>query len=161
MDRLDVLSWMEEIKQLKGRYFRCVDIRDWQSLRTVFAPDAKLTYPESRAEPYDVDSAMEVFKLGLEGVTSVHHGHMPEIEIQSPTAATGIWAMEDLLLWSADSKPARGRHRARGYGHYHETYGRYQDRWVIQTLRLSRLVIASHNTDATDTWTVFNRRLAG
>ncbi len=30
-------------------------------------------------------------------VVTVHHGHMPEIEITSPTTASGIWAMQDFL----------------------------------------------------------------
>ncbi|MBI0293347.1 nuclear transport factor 2 family protein [Streptomyces sp. PRKS01-29] len=32
---------------------------------------------------------------------SVHHGHMPEIEITGPDTASGIWAMEDLLTFPA------------------------------------------------------------
>jgi len=68
-------------------------------------------------------------------VVTVHHGHMPEIEITSPTTARGIWAMEDMLRWPAGA-PMREMH---GYGHYHETYEKVDGRWRIKTIQLSRL----------------------
>jgi hypothetical protein len=49
---------------------------------------------------------------------TVHHGHMPEIELTSNGDATGTWAMED-ELWFPDGSPVLHVH---GYGHYHETY---------------------------------------
>ena len=36
----------------------------------------------------------------LQDVVTVHHGHMPEIELTSPTTARGIWAMEDMLRYA-------------------------------------------------------------
>ena len=58
---------------------------------------------------------------------------MPEIEITSPTTATGIWAMLDIL-----QEPG-GENLVHGWGHYHETYERIDGRWYIKTLRLTRL----------------------
>jgi hypothetical protein len=40
MDDVRRLLAMEEIKQLKARYYRCMDTKDWQGLAKVFAPDA-------------------------------------------------------------------------------------------------------------------------
>ena len=40
MDTLDKLLWIEEIRQLKSRYFRFMDTKDWGALRTVFCDDA-------------------------------------------------------------------------------------------------------------------------
>ena len=60
---------------------------------------------------------------------------MPEIEITSPTTAKGIWAMEDVLRWP-EGAPMK---TLQGYGHYHETYERVDGRWLIKSLRLSRL----------------------
>jgi hypothetical protein len=70
-------------------------------------------------------------------VVTVHHGHMPEIEITSDDTATGIWAMEDKLRWPEGS-PIGWMH---GYGHYHETYERVDGAWRIKTLTLTRLRI--------------------
>jgi len=33
---------IEEIKQLKARYFRCMDTKDWAGYLNVFTPDAKI-----------------------------------------------------------------------------------------------------------------------
>ena len=45
----------------------------------------------------------------------MHHGHMPEITLTSPTTASGIWSMEDMLRYGDGTE-------LHGYGHYHETY---------------------------------------
>ena len=68
-------------------------------------------------------------------VTTVHHGHMPEIELTSDTTARGIWAMEDKLWWT------NGDHEEHlhGYGHYHEEYRKEDGRWLISYRKLTRL----------------------
>ncbi|MBW2381092.1 MAG: nuclear transport factor 2 family protein [Deltaproteobacteria bacterium] len=55
-----------------------------------------------------------------------------EIELLSPTEARGIWAMFDYV----EFKPSRG---IRGYGHYHEEYRKENGKWLISTLKLTRL----------------------
>jgi hypothetical protein len=35
----------------------------------------------------------------LEGVRTVHHGHMPEIEVTGGDTARGVWAMFDFVEW--------------------------------------------------------------
>ncbi len=73
----------------------------------------------------------------MENVTTVHHGHTPEIEIISRDEATGIWAMEDKLwVQPASVLPFVFMH---GYGHYHKRYVRLADGWRIQEIRLVRL----------------------
>ena len=71
----------------------------------------------------------------VDAVTTVHHGHMPEIDITSPTTATGIWSMEDMLRWPEGS-PINWMH---GYGHYHETYEKIDGEWRIASCTLTRL----------------------
>jgi hypothetical protein len=36
------LEAIEEIKQLKARYFRCMDTKDWDGFTSVFAPEARM-----------------------------------------------------------------------------------------------------------------------
>jgi hypothetical protein len=67
--------------------------------------------------------------------TTVHHGHMAEIEPTSPTTARGIWAMEDMIRWPHGA-PIGSMH---GWGHYFETYRKQPDGWRIATLKLTRL----------------------
>ena len=68
----------------------------------------------------------------LEGVRSVHHGHMPEIDVIDDTNARGIWAMTDHLEWGDGSV-------LDGAGHYHEEYVCENGEWKFARLRLSRL----------------------
>jgi hypothetical protein len=131
---------IEEIKQLKARYFRCVDTKDWDGFAALFAPDATVDYTPPGGNPKDWSMSGEAnitsfVRKALEGAVTVHHGHMPEVEIISSTGARGIFAMEDLIWW-----PEGRRHKTlHGWGHYQETYGKIGGKWVIKTLRLTRL----------------------
>ena len=74
-------------------------------------------------------------------MVTVHHGHTPEIELTSPTTATGIWAMQDVLQL-AERRPLHG------YGHYHETYELIDGAWRIRTSKLTRLHMDLTGVDA-------------
>lgn len=128
---------IEAIKQLKARYFRCMDIKDWDGMRQVFAQDVHVdTSGDGGGIQDDADDFMTMLRSNIEDVVTVHHGHMPEITLTSPTTATGIWAMEDHLWWPEGS-PLKHLH---GYGHYHETYEKGADgTWRITSLKLTRL----------------------
>ncbi len=73
----------------------------------------------------------------LVGTQTVHHGHMPEIELTGPDAATGIWAMADYVEWPQPE--GEDRVGLRGYGHYVEEYVREDGEWRIARSRLDRL----------------------
>jgi hypothetical protein len=124
---------VEAIKQLKARYFRLMDSKDWDGMRRVFADDV---YVDTTSSGGRVVEGADEFMAGLRAVIgdvlTVHHGHMPEIEITSPTTATGIWAMEDLLRWPDGME-------LRGYGHYLEEYEKADGEWRIKRLTLTRL----------------------
>jgi uncharacterized protein (TIGR02246 family) len=127
---------LEAIRQLKARYFRMLDTKDWEGFLALFTPaviidmtDEGGTRTEGAAE------FVSTVRSSLEGAITVHHGHTPELAITSPTRATGIWAMEDHLWWP-EGHPIRHLH---GYGHYHETYSKADDGWRIASLALTRL----------------------
>jgi hypothetical protein len=128
---------IEAIKQLKARYFRCMDTKDWDGMRQVFAQDVHIdTSGDGGGVQDDADDFMAMLRSNIEDVVTVHHGHMPEITLTSDTTATGIWAMEDHLWWP-EGAPLKHLH---GYGHYHETYERGADgTWRIKSLLLTRL----------------------
>jgi hypothetical protein len=130
---------IEAIKRLKARYFRCMDEKKWDEWAMVFAREVHMEVPEAAMV---VDGRAEVVASVsgvLEGVRTVHHGHMPEIELTGPDTARGVWAMEDYVEFppSADGS----RQGLRGYGHYHEEYVREDGEWRIARLHLARLRI--------------------
>jgi hypothetical protein len=130
---------------VKSRYFRFLDTKQWDRFGDLFTDDAVL------------DTSEEMVRLGMDpelgiargnkniaayvgdavaGLSTVHHGHMNEVELTGPDSAKAIWAMEDKLWWPEGS-PIKHMH---GYGHYHETYQRCGDgNWRIKTLKLTRL----------------------
>ena len=129
----DSTADIEAIKQLKARYFRTLDTKDWTAFRAIFTDDLVLDTSGSGGDVINgADAFLEFLQPTLADVVTVHHGHMPEIELTSPTIATGIWAMEDLLRWPDGTE-------LRGYGHYHETYEKSADRWRIKSSSLTRL----------------------
>jgi hypothetical protein len=121
---------LEEIKKLKARYFRGLDTKDWDLYRSVFADDMVFTFLGTGDVVEGLDEFMD-YARSL-NMTSVHHGHMPEIELTSPTTATGIWSMEDHVRW-VDG------YETHGYGHYFETYEKVEDSWRIKTMKLAYL----------------------
>lgn len=124
---------IEAIKQLKARYFRTMDTKDWDAMRQVFTDDVVMDTTESGGNVMTgADEYMVFLRRAIGDVLTVHHGHTPEIELTSPATATGIWAMEDMLRWP----DGRELH---GYGHYEETYEKADGVWRIKTLRLTRL----------------------
>lgn len=124
---------IEAIKHLKARYFRTMDSKDWNALRQQFCDDILIDSSESGGEVISgADNCINFLQGAIGNVITVHHGHMPEIELTSATTAQGTWAMEDMLRWP----DGRELH---GYGHYHETYEKINGSWRIKTLKLTRL----------------------
>jgi uncharacterized protein (TIGR02246 family) len=131
------LADIEAIKQLKARYFRSIDRKDWNAFGLVFARDAVMEVPEVDVTQHGRDAIVEFVSGALVGAQTVHHGHMPEIEITGDGAARGIWAMFDYVEWPPTAAGERiGLH---GYGHYVEVYVREEGVWRIARTRLERL----------------------
>ncbi|HKA03010.1 MAG TPA: nuclear transport factor 2 family protein [Acidimicrobiales bacterium] len=127
---------IDAIRQLKARYFRTMDTKDWNGLAAVFTDDVVIDMTgEGARVTHGVAEYMPFLRQHIEPVITVHHGHMPEIELTSATTATGIWAMEDELWWPSGG-PISHMH---GYGHYHETYEKTDAGWRIKTMTLTRL----------------------
>ena len=156
MDDLQRLVAIEDIRQLKARYFRLMDTKDWEGLAKVFAPDAQFDLRQVASvrdplsgvwePPYGDDSqvfrskpvVLKMIRDALQHRISAHHGHMAEIEISSDSTAHAVWAMEDVIR----SPPGEPHIWMQGYGHYHDTYVRLTDGWAIQTTRITRLYMA-------------------
>jgi hypothetical protein len=143
MDALERLIAIEEIKQLKARYFATLDGKDWRGLEGVFTDDAVMDLTEEMkhhgggvdtgADPLSRTPAGIVgFISGtIEHAVTVHEGHMPAIEPTGPEHATGTWQLHDWIQ-IGDS----GFH---GYGHYHDVYRKARGRWLIQSTRITRI----------------------
>lgn len=154
MNDVERLLAIEEIKQLKARYWRAIDTKEFDLLRTVFAPDAWFDSSESVrdpvrgtppefTEPDTVHGMEEIVAYISEAVAtgqSSHQGHTPEIEIDSDTTARGIMPFEDFILMD--------ELKFKGYGYYHETYERIDGAWRIKTSTIKRLIVDLDHIEA-------------
>ena len=140
---MDDIADIEAIKQLKARYFRTMDTKDWAGMRQVFADDVVMDTTEAGGNVITGADEFITFLEGtLAGTVTVHQGHMPEIEVTSDTSARGIWSLQDLIRWPNGAEMV-------GYGHYHETYEKADGEWRIASSRLTRLrVDFTQPTDA-------------
>ncbi len=127
----DALAAIEQIEQLKARYFRLMDTKQWDAMRAVFAKDAKLVDEESDSKWRGRDAIVDGIALVLAKARTVHHGHMPEIVLTGPNEARGVWAMNDWVDTPAFTLD--------GWGHYHERYVFEDGAWRIADERISRL----------------------
>ena len=124
---------IEAIRRLKARYFRLMDTKDWDGMREVFTDDVVIDTAEAGGQvARGADDFMAFLREALGDAVTVHQGHMPEIDLTSQTTATGIWALNDIIIWSSGM-------RLDGYGHYHETYEKSDGEWRIKSSKLTRL----------------------
>ena len=138
MDRLGRLEAIEAIRQVKARYFRLMDTKQWDALRDVFTADLQVLTPEGQVYAKGGDAYAQALRLSLEHAVSCHQGFSGEIDVAEDGAASAIWAMQDVITWQ-DRHPKAGWKSIVGRGHYHETYRREGGEWRIATLMLTRI----------------------
>jgi hypothetical protein len=138
LNTLERLEATEAIRDLKARYFRYMDTKQWDALPGIFTPDMQVISPNGQVWLSGGPAFAASLKNSLETSVSVHQGFMGEIEIHDATSASAIWAMQDFIEWK-DRHPREGWKSITGRGHYHDTYRRDDGVWRIATLSLTRL----------------------
>lgn len=123
------LEEIESIKKLKYKYFRCLDSKRWAELAECFAPDATSSYDGGK---YSFQGRAQIVgfleaALGRPTMITLHQGHHPEIELTSPTTATGTWYLEDQVI------DAKRNTTLRGAAFYHDEYVKLDGAWKLQS----------------------------
>ena len=132
MDAIAQLQAVEEIKRLKARYCRLVDLNRREELRHLFTDDIVYEFQGWRK-----GRGADAFAGSAEDFADRHSFHrvsMPDIQILSETTARGVWAMVDIIEYP----PTSGKQGSRGYGWYHEEYRKVDGAWRISSLLLVR-----------------------
>jgi hypothetical protein len=135
MDDVAALFDVESIEQLKARYCRYLDAKDWSAWRELFADDFVCEIAGAGGRGISgADEFVDYTRstLGKRWQPTVHHVHAPEITLTSPTTARGVWALNDVVRLL----PAL---TLNGYGHYRETYEKSDGRWRLTSSQLTRL----------------------
>ena len=143
MDATERLVEIEAIKQLKARYQRAVDMKDWELMRSVLAPDARSVYSDGKYAFEGRDEIVTFLSdprgLGNPAIASMHHAHTPEIEITSETTANGKWYLEDFVLTTLASPGAPDGTVMHGTGIYIDCYVKIDGEWLIQETGYERI----------------------
>lgn len=139
---LDEMVICQRLTDVKARYCRTVDAKDWAGFEAVFAPDATLDFRGSASTSVGnsvlqgASVIVETIRNAISQITTVHQCHTPEFEIVSLTEAKATWHMTDHLRFPEGS-PVRAKN---GYGYYHETYVKLDGQWKIKSTRLERIL---------------------
>lgn len=133
---MDLIA-LEEIRQTKYRYLRCVDLKLWDEFADTLTEDAVASYgTRVFGEPLRLDGRDAVVdymrsNLGPEVITTHFAGH-PEIEVDGDDA-TGTWCFDDTVI------AMEYRLLIRGSAYYKDTYRRCPDgRWRISSTGYER-----------------------
>ena len=135
----DRMLAIEEIHQLKARYIRCMDMKDWVCWEDVLAPD--FHFKGSTVEWHSAKEMVQSTHLSglFDRVKTVSHVYTPEIEILSPSTAKGTWGADFFHYWPAGTGTTQGRELVmRGQwnhsdAYYHDSYVKIGARWFIQS----------------------------
>jgi SnoaL-like domain len=96
------LAALEEIRRVKHRYLRCVDLKLWDEIGEVFTDDATVDYgTKALGEPIKLTGREEIVKFLRDslgpGIITVHLASQPEIDIDGDTAS-GTWSFKDTVI---------------------------------------------------------------
>lgn len=128
---------LEEIRRVKFRYLRCLDLKRWDEMAETLTADARARYgTPSYGEPLQFDgrdAILEFMRTAVgPGIITVHFAGQPEIDLDGDTA-TGTWLLQDKVIVP--------EHRVviEGAAFYEDTYRRENGTWLISDTGYDRL----------------------
>ena len=84
------------ITQLKYRYLRTLDSKQWDDFASCFVPEATADYNGLVFD--DRESLVDYMRTNMvEGMLTLHQAHHPEIEVDGDTAL-GRWYLQDKVI---------------------------------------------------------------
>jgi len=128
---------IEQISQLKYRYLRTLDTKQWDDFEACFLPDATGDYNGLVFEDRAALVAYMRENLG-EGMLTMHQVHHPEITVDGDTA-TARWYLQDKVI-----VPAFG-FMLEGAAFYTDRYVRTPGGWRVAHTGYQRTFEVSYN----------------
>ena len=142
------LQEIEAIKRLKYTYLRCLDLKQWDEMAVCFTPDATAAYGDGKYSFNGRDQIMQFLRdaLGGHNLISSHRVQQPEIDLTSATTATGIWALDDIVIETHSGTTIRGA------AFYHDEYVKVGGQWKIKSTGYQRLFEERLSRSDTPSW---------
>ena len=131
----DDLLEIEQIKRLKYRYVRCLDLKLWDELAECFVPDATSSYGDGEYSYNGRDAIVAFLRdaLGKTTMLTSHKVHQPEIDLTGADTATGTWGLEDVVIITDAALTIRGA------AFYSDSYVKVDGHWRIRHTGYQRL----------------------
>jgi hypothetical protein len=132
---------IEELRQLKYRYLRSLDLKQWDEFADTLTPDVTASYGDNLTFGNRDEVVAFMREMLGPSIITVHHCHHPEIDVGGD-AATGIWHLDDTVIIT--------EHRMvlRGAAFYEDGYVRCDDgQWRISRTGYRRTYEATLSLD--------------
>lgn len=131
----DRLLQVRAIEELKYRYFRGLDLKDWDLFASTLAEDATAAYSGGALTLSGRDAIVKYMRdnLGTENRITSHKVHHPEITVNDDGTASGVWGLEDIVL-DLDAGI-----RIEGVAYYDDRYVLRDGAWLIHATGYRRV----------------------
>jgi len=124
---INSLIHIQAIQQLKARYFRALDTKDWPLMESCLSDACVAQYDGGKYSFNGKVAIINFFSsyMNNPNLIFMHHGHHPEINIVDTHQAEGIWYLQDIVINLEKNTTLRGA------GFYHDTYVYENNQWLI------------------------------
>ena len=148
---------LEQIRQLKYRYLRTLDLKLWDEFADTLTPDVRTNYG-AHLTVDGRDKVVEFMRNSLgPAIITVHQCHHPEITLDPADSdtATGTWYLQDIVIVTEH------RLMLTGACFYEDEYRRCDDgRWRISRTGYIRSYEATQSLDDLPSWKLTANRWA-
>ncbi|MEM7139182.1 MAG: nuclear transport factor 2 family protein, partial [Myxococcota bacterium] len=122
---------LENVVDVKSRYCRHLDSKEWGRWAALFVPDATMQIgPSSEAIVRGRDAIRDLVAAQLRKATTLHEVRDPELREEEHGRVRIVWRMRDRV-----ESPL---YLLEGSGFYEDVYARTPEGWRIASLRLHR-----------------------
>lgn len=145
---------LEELRRLKYRYLRTLDLKLWEEFAETLADDVSANYG-AHLSFTGRDAVVDFMRKSLPStIITVHQVHHPEIEVDGDMA-TGTWYLEDKVIVTEANMMLTGA------AFYNDVYRRGADGiWRIATTGYTRSYEAVQSLADTPSWKLTANRFA-
>jgi hypothetical protein len=129
---------IEAIKTLKHRYIRFMTQSRWDELEALLTPDIRTSYSDGKYVFEDRASLLAFLRgshdLETTPVLGFWHVTMPEITLEDPDRARGVWAMYHFYLHKTRLQ------QQEMFAYYSDEYRKVDGQWLIAATGYQRVM---------------------
>ena len=142
------LKDVQAIQELKSKYFRALDTKNWDALETTMTPNISADYANGKPVFHGPKEITNYFRESMPDTgIALHQGHDPVIWFESDAVAYGKWYLQVNMIF-AEGSPYCGT-QIQGSAIYTDKYVKVDGRWLIEDIGCLRVYEESFQRDST------------